>query len=320
MARLREPFRSTSAPIRTPVPVLVSSIVTAVFLILSSCTLLAHSPRLLGRTLVPILADDDALITSPSGHVPYQKWRLPSWKDGMRYVWVVGHHDFRKSDQVELILYFHGMHSGDYYRLFRNELEELAASRPAKPFLFVGFVDTPYTVSELRSKNRWRSLVPQAGERPDPLFGAVNSLFKAFRKSFPRLKKSRTDLVMAGFSGGGRVLNSVGNWLAQSPKDDPYAKVFLSKLRKIVYFDCWFDPAVVETVPALLESNPAMKIIGTVHMAKPKKHAALLAGRFKMRKWKKKDELIGAGGRLLIFTDTSHWKAMISRLRQALET
>jgi hypothetical protein len=276
---------------------------------------------LLNKTVIPLLNNDDALITSPSGQVPYQKWRLRSWEDGMRYVWVVGHHDFRKYDHVELILYFHGMHAGDYYHLFRNELEELAASRPTKPFLFVGFVDTPYAVSELRSKKRWRSLVPQAGERPDPLFTAVNCLFKAFRNSFPHIKKDRTDLVMAGFSGGGRVLNSVGNWLVQCPKEDPYAKVFLSKLSKMVYFDCWFDPAIVETVPALLESNPAMKIVGTVHMEKPKKLAALLVGRYKMRKWKKKkDELIGAGGRLLIFSAKSHWKAMIARLRQALDT
>ena len=114
--------------------------------------------------------------------------------------------------------------------------------------------------------------------------------------------------------------DSVGNWLANSPKEDPYAKVFLAKLSKIVYFDCWFDPTVVETVPALLKSNPAMKIVGTVHMEKPKKHAALLAGRYKMRKMKKKDELVGAGGRLLIFSATSHWKAMISLLREALDT
>lgn len=319
MARPHRLFRSIFDRGPAPIPLLVISLLAVVSL-LSSCTLLAHSPMLVNRTTIPLLAEDHALITSASGRVPYQKWRLRSWEDGMRYVWVVGHHDFRKYDQVELILYFHGMHSGDYYRLFRNELEELAASRPTKPFLFVGFVDTPYAASKLRSKNRWRSLVPQAGERPDPLFTAVNCLFKAFRKSFPNVKKNRTDLVMAGFSGGGRVLDSVGNWLAHSPKEDPYAKVFLSKLSKIVYFDCWFDPTVVETVPALLKSNPAMKIVGTVHMEKPKKHAALLAGRYKMRKLKKKDELVGAGGRLLIFSATSHWKAMISLLKEALDT
>ena len=115
------------------------------------------------------------------------------------------------------------------------------------------------------------------------------------------------------------MLNSVGTWLARSPKDDHYASVFRSRLRKMVYFDCWFDPSIVETVPTLLASSPGVKIVGTVHMKKPLKNAAVLAGKFKMRKKKKRDALIGAGGRLIIFKDKSHWQAIIARLTQALE-
>jgi len=237
----------------------------------------------------------------------------------MRHVWVVGNHDFRKYDRVELILYFHGMHSKDYYEAFRSDLEEVARKRPTRPFLFVGFVDTPFAASGSRKKHRWRRLVPRSGERPDRLFRSVNCLYKAFRRRFPHVTKRNTKIVLAGFSGGGRVLDSVGNWLAESPKDDPYAKVFLSRLSKIVYFDCWFDPTVVKTVPTLLDSNPSIKIVGTVHRTKPKKLAARLAGKFKMRSRKRGDGLIGAGGRLLIFRDKSHWRAIIARLKQALE-
>ncbi len=114
-------------------------------------------------------------------------------------------------------------------------------------------------------------------------------------------------------------MNSVGNWLARSPKDDPYARVFLSRLSKIVYFDCWFEADVMETVPTLLETNPGIKIVSTVHMEKPSKYAELLAGKYKMKTRKGKGEMIGAGGRLLIFKDKSHWEAIISRLEQALD-
>jgi len=286
---------------------------------LSSCTLITHSPRLVRETSIPMLSSDRGIVSSPSGSVPYQRWRVPSWTHDMRYVWVVGNHDFRKFDQVDLILYFHGMHAKDYYRSFSKELEDLAARRPTRPFLFVGFVDAPYPAGELRMANRWSFLVPQDAERPERLFQTVNHLFAAFRQSFPQIKKSRTKLVLAGFSGGGRVLDSVGNWLARSPREDPYAGVFRSRLAKMVYFDCWFDPAVLQTVPSLLESNPAMKIVGTVHMTKPKEHADLLAGKFHMKARKKQDELVGAGGRFVIFRDKSHWDAMISRLRQALD-
>ena len=211
------------------------------------------------------------------------------------------------------------MHSKDYYDCFERELEELAAKRPNRPFVFAGFVDAPYEQSPARAENRWRMLAPRPGERPERLFEAVNSLYGAFRKSFPHVSKNNTKIVLAGFSGGGRVLDAVGNWLVNSPKDYPYAQVFLSRLSKIVYFDCWFDPAVVQTVPSLLENSPAVKIVGTVHMKKPKENAARLVGKLNMKAGAKKDVLVGAGGRLVIFGGKSHWDAIISRLGQALD-
>jgi len=284
----------------------------------SSCTLLSHSPHLYEQTLVRVLENERGLIVSESGEIPYQRWRLPPWDDEMRYVWMVGNYDFRRYDGVEIILYFHGMHAKDYYQAFRRELESLVKNRPKRPFLFVGFVDTPYILPEFRSKDRWSSLAPREGERPDRLFKAVNKVFKAFRMQFPHVKKDKTTIVLAGFSGGGKVLNAVGNWLARSINEDPYAEVFRSRLTKIVYFDCWFEKEIVETIPALLESNPEMKIVATVHMKKPVEHAAILVGKFKMKADKKNNELVGLNGRLVIYRDDSHWNAMICRLKEAL--
>lgn len=282
-----------------------------------SCTLLTQSPYLCQKTQLPSLQEDRGLVTGRGGKIPYQKWRVPPWDDELRYVWLVGDYDFRRFKQVEIILYFHGMHSKDYYRDFRNELELLVEKRPNQPFLFVGFVDTP-GLHDSDRKDRWASLAPQRGERPETLFRTVNSIFKAFRKRFPHIKKEDTTLALAGFSGGGKVLNSVGNWLAKSPEDDPYAEVFRSRLTKIAYFDCWFDKDVVETVPALLEKNPAMKIVGTVHMKKPVEHAVSIASKYRMKAHKQNNQLVGLDGRLMIFRDNSHWSAMISRLREAL--
>jgi len=268
--------------------------------------------------LVPALDSDRGLLTSESGEVPYQRWRVPPWDDDMRFIWIVGNYDFRRFDNVELILYFHGMHSKDYYSAFRKELELLVAKRPNRPFLFVGFVDSPLMAAELRSKERWSTLAVKEGETPELLFKTVNKVFKGLRHRFPNIRKDKVSIVLAGFSGGGRVLSSVGNWLARSPKEDLYAQVFRSRLTKIVYFDCWFDKDVVDTIPALLEDNPDMKIVGTVHMNKPLELAAQLAGKFKMKANPSKKELVGLDGRLMIFRDESHWEAMISRLREAL--
>lgn len=285
---------------------------------LSSCTLLTHSPYLAAQTRTPMMGPDDALIAAPSGRVPYQRWRIPPWSRDMRFIWVVGNHDFRRHDDVELVFYFHGMHSKDYYRAFRKELAELASKRRNHPFLFVGVVDTPFVSSKHRSKLRWKAMADPPAERPATLFSTVNWVYRAFKRSFPHVKKSKTRIVLAGFSGGGRVLDSVGNWLAASSPDDPYARAFLSRLSKIVYFDCWFNRKVLQTVPALLKSNPSMKIVGTVHMKSPKKHAALLADKFKMKRRKNKNRLTGLNGRLIIFRNKSHWDAMIERLTQAL--
>ena len=125
-------------------------------------------------------------------------------------------------------------------------------------------------------------------------------------------------MTLAGFSGGGRVLDAVGSWLAKSPKEDPYAEVFRARLSKLVYFDCWFDKDVVDTIPALLESNPGIKIVGTVHMKKPSELASILADRFKMKRHRKTNDLVGANGRIVIYHGDSHWDAMISRLAQSL--
>ncbi len=286
---------------------------------LCSCTLFTHFPRFAEQATIPALDPNKGFLTSSSGRVPYQRWRPPFWSEDMRYLWVVGNHDFRQFDEVEIVLYFHGMHSKDYYGCFDRELEELAAKRPRKPFLFVGFVDAPYDASQNRDENRWRTLAPRQGQRPDRLFGVVNSVYAAFRTSFPHVSKTKTKIVLAGFSGGGRVLDAIGNWLVASSRDDPYARVFLSRLSKIVYFDCWFDSAVVQTVPSLLENSPEVKIVGTVHMKKPKENAARIVGRLNMKPGPKKDVLVGAGGRLVIFGGKSHWDAIISRLGQALD-
>lgn len=285
---------------------------------LSSCTILSASNHLYEQTSVRVLEDPHGLVVSETGHVPYQRWRLPPWNDGMRYVWMVGNYDFRRFDGVEIILYFHGMHAKDYYLTFRKELDLLVEKRPSKPFLFVGFVDTPLIRPESTGKDRWSSLAPREGERPDRLFKTVNQVFKAFQAKFPHVRKDKTKIVLAGFSGGGKVLNSVGNWLARSIEKDPYAEVFRSRLTKIVYFDCWFEKDILETVPALLRNNPDIKIVSTVHMKKPVEHAALLVGKFKMKADKKNNELVGLDGRLIIYRDDSHWNAMICRLREAL--
>jgi hypothetical protein len=283
-----------------------------------SCTLFAHSPYLAQRATIPVLEKNQGLITNKYGELPYQRWRVKPWDGDMRYIWLAGNYDFRKCDQVEMILYFHGMHSQDYYSIFRKELESLAEKRPDKPFIFVGYVDTPFVNQETQSRERWASLVPNPNERPDTLVQTVNEVFRALRTRFPQIHKEKTRIVLAGFSGGGKVLDSVGNWLANADKDDPWAEMFRSRLSKIVYFDCWFDKRVVKTVPALLESNPAIKIVGTVHMKKPAEHAAILAERYRMTKEKKTDNLTGADGRLKIFHNDSHWHAMIARLKDAL--
>ncbi|MGC8603671.1 MAG: hypothetical protein ACP5VS_08300, partial [Desulfomonilaceae bacterium] len=257
-------------------------------------------------------------VTTENGQIPYQRYLVPPWDDEFRYVWIVGDYDFRKFKKVELILYFHGMSSKDYYRDFRRQIETLAARRPDRPFLFVGFVDTPYLSTTGRSKGRWNSFTIKNGAYPELLFRTVNSLFKSLKRTFPNLDKNKTNITLAGFSGGGRVLDSVGNWLAKSSKDDPYAEVFRARLSKLVYFDCWFDKDVVNTIPALLEGNPDIKIVGTVHMKKPTEMASILANRFKMKPDKKKQELIGVNGRIVIYRGDSHWDAMISRLAQAL--
>jgi hypothetical protein len=300
------------------VAVLRLGLLIALAVVACSCTLLRHSPYLCQKTSIPLLHEKQGLITSASGEIPYQKWRIPPWDDEMRYCWIMGNYDFRKFDQVELILYFHGMHSKDYYTSFRKELDLLKEQRPDRPFLFIGFVDTPYFYTESRSKERWSHLVPESNERPDRLFKTVNRIYRAFHARFPHTKKDKTTLVLAGFSGGGRVLDSVGAWLARADKDDPYGEVFRSRLSKIVYFDCWFDKNVLNTVPALLESNPDMKIVGTVHMKKPLEHATILAGKYKMKADKRKRRLVGLDGRFTIFRDDSHWSAIISRLREAL--
>lgn len=297
---------------------LLPGVLVILSVLMCSCTLIAHSPYLAQRTVLPEMSENTGLITSHSGEVPYQRWRLPQWDDDFRYVWLAGSYDFRRFDGVEIILFFHGMHSKDYYSAFRKELELLARKRPHRPFLFVGFVDSPYVSSESKSKKRWSALDVKEGDKPERLFQTINCVFKAFRSRFPNVKKEKTKIVLAGFSGGGRVLNSIGNWLARSGKEDPYAAVFRSRLSKIAYFDCWFDKDVVKTVPALLENNPRIKIVSTVHMKKPSELATILAGKFKMRRHPGKNELVGLGGRLVILRGQSHWDAMISRLVEAL--
>lgn len=317
MQCMSEIFSRTLASSRLP---RIGALVLVAFGLLAtcSCSLLTASPYIVRQTAVPILKDGRALLCSSDGQVPYQKWRAPPWDDNLRYVWMVGNYDFRRFRNVELVLYFHGMHSKDYYRAFHRELQELAQKRPNKPFLFIGFVDTPYIVGESRSRNRWKFLSPQEGEPPERLFRTVNRIYKALHRRFPNIRKDRTTITMAGFSGGGRVLDAVGSWLAQSPKDDPFARVFRTRLGKMAYFDCWFDRDVLQTVPALLEGSPTMKIVSTVHMRQPTKHAKMLADRLKLRKRKPTSALVGMGGRVRIYQDTSHWRAMISRLKEAL--
>jgi hypothetical protein len=219
---------------------------------------------------------------------------------------------------VELVLYFHGMHSKDYYRDFRRELDALVKKRPHNPFVFVGLVDTPYVDYAAQRKDRWNSMLCEANGRPEKLFTIVNHVYKAMKLRYPNIRKEKTHITLTAFSGGGKVLDSVTNWLAKADSDDSYARMFRTKLVKIVYFDCWFDKRVLTTIPSLLENNPKMKIVGTVHMKKPAEHAALLAEKFKIRKERKKGPLMALDGRLTIFHDDSHWNAMISRLKEAL--
>jgi hypothetical protein len=231
----------------------------------------------------------------------------------------VGNSDLRKARNLELILYFHGMHSKNYYKDFKDQLQALAKKRRKRPFVFVGFVDTPYVIGKERGKNRWMTMVPEKGARPDRLLHCINHVYRALCLSFPRIQAGDTKIALAGFSGGGRVLDSVGQWLAKGKVSDPYVNVFGTKLSKIAYFDCWFDPTVLDTVPTLLRKAPEIKIVGTVHMKKPKEHAKKLAGKLKLRKKGPSGTLVGHDGRLSIYKDKSHWNAMISRLTVALE-
>ena len=276
----------------------------------------AHDKKTLAK--MPILVPGQGLLAKRSGQVPYQQWRIPSWGNQKRYVWVSGTHDFRRYDRVQLVFYFHGTHAKDYYKDFKSELEEVASKNPRRPFLFVGFVDTPFNKAS-RGVKRWKAMAPKSGERPDRLLRAINQVYRAFRITFPHINKRKTHIVLAGFSGGGRVLDSVGNWLAKSPRNDLYARIFQSKLTKMLYFDCWFNPTIVETVPTLLARNPSMKIVGSVHLSRPKKIAKLLAGKLNLRNRKNKKEMIGLGGRMSIFREKSHWKAMIACLSDALD-
>lgn len=293
-------------------------ILTFSLITLGSCSALAHSPYLKGKTKIHDLKKGEGLLVTREGEVPYQRWRIPQWNHTNAYVWTVGDYDFRKFRTVDLIFYFHGMHSKDYYRDFRSELEKLAQKRKNRPFLFVALVDTPYAKGRDRGKHRWKSLAPEHGERPNKLIKVINRMYRAFNKRFPHIRPNSTKIVLAGFSGGGRVVSSVGSWLANSPSDDPFAKVFKKRLAKIVYFDCWFNPSDLEAVPTLLKINPKMKIVGTVAIKKPLKNAKILAKKFKMRKRGKKNGMVGAGGRLVIYREKGHWAAMIERLEQAL--
>ena len=284
---------------------------------LGSCSIVSYSTAVRNYASIPELTEKP-LATDANGEIPYQRYRVEPWSDDFRYVWLVGNYDFRKFDNLELILYFHGMNSKDYYTAFRKEIDALAAKRPDRPFLFVGFVDTPFVSTSDRSKARWSSFARKDGDSPELLFKSVNSIFKTLKKTFPNINRDKTSITLAGFSGGGRVLDAVGSWLAKSSREDPYAEVFRSRLSKIVYFDCWFDKDVVETIPALLENNPGIKIVGTVHMKKPSELASILADRFKMKQHRRTKDLVGANGRLVIYRGDSHWDAMISRLAQAL--
>jgi len=310
--------RSLTGPINSVLSrflgaLLVFALVTS----LGSCSLVSYSMAVRNHMDIPELTEKH-LVTDNNGEIPYQRYRLDPWSDDFRYVWIVGNYDFRKFDNLELILYFHGMSSKDYYTAFRKEINALAAKRPDRPFLFVGFVDTPFVSTANRSKARWSSFAIKDGDYPELLFKSVNSIFKSLKRTFPNIKSNRTTMTLAGFSGGGRVLDAVGSWLAKSPKEDPYAEVFRARLSKLVYFDCWFDKDVVDTIPALLESNPGIKIVGTVHMKKPSELASILADRFKMKRHRKTNDLVGANGRIVIYHGDSHWDAMISRLAQSL--
>ncbi len=309
-------FSLSQVPV--PVPGALLATTLAVLLLSSAIAPPVYSEPADSPDAVPLLVSGRRLKTSALGGVPYQRWRLPSWGDQKRYVWIVGNHDFHKFDHAEIVLYFHGTHAKDYYQEFRGELTEAAQKNPYRPFLFVGFVDAPNAKSDGRGQKRWEGMVPKSGERPDRLLRSLNQVFSSFRRTFPHMRKSRTKLVLSGFSGGGKVLDSVGTWLARSAKDDPYARVFQLKLSKMLYFDCWFNPAVVETVPTLLAKNPSMKIVGTVHMQAPKKFAQALAGKLRMRGLKGKNEMIGLGGRMSIYREESHWKAMVACLSDAL--
>jgi hypothetical protein len=291
--------------------------ICCMLLLLSSCTLLTHSPYLVQRTAIPVLQGNHKLITNRAGELPYQRWRVAPWDDQMRYVWLVGNYNFDRVDSAELILYFHGMHAKDYYPDFKRELEALVEKRPNKPFIFIGYVDCPHIITEERNKERWNSLLPSAGEKPEKLIQTINTLYKALKLRFPNIKKEKTQIVLAGFSGGGKVLDGVGNWLAKAEPTDPWANVLRSRIHKIVYFDCWFDKQVVSTVPILLETNPKMQIVGTVHMKKPSEHAAMLADKYKMKK-DHSSIFSGLEGRIKIFHGSSHWNAMIARLKEAL--
>jgi hypothetical protein len=302
-----------------PAALWVGLVLTVCLTVLPSCALLAHSPYAKGKTKIHNLKKGAGLLVSNEGEVPYQKWRIPNWNHSNAYIWLVGKHDFRKFKTVDMIFYFHGMHSKDYYGDFKRELEKLAQKRKKKPFLFVALVDTPFAKGRDRMKRRWKTLAPEPGARPDKLIKIINSIYRAFRVRFPHIRPNNTKIVLAGFSGGGRVVNSVGTWLAQSPQNDRYAKVFRQRLSKIVYFDCWFNPDDLDAVPTLLKINPNLKIVGTVAIKRPLKNARILAKKFKMRRYGKSKGMIGAGGRLVIYREKGHWAAMIERLEQALD-
>jgi len=94
---------------------------------LFSCSVVSYSLAVRDYIDIPRL-EDRAISVNEKGEIPYQRYRVGPWGDEFRYVWIVGDYDFHKFNSMELILYFHGMSSKDYYRDFHKEIQALAAA------------------------------------------------------------------------------------------------------------------------------------------------------------------------------------------------
>ena len=103
---------------------------------------------------------------------------------------------------------------------------------------------------------------------------------------------------------------SVGRFLSTS------RILFFASLLILVFFSINLTKQIINRRDLQKDVDKLQNQIDSLQ-SKNQELAGLLAGKFKMRRHQKKNELVGLGGRLVILRGQSHWDAMISRLVEA---